>query len=311
MGKFYTCKRCHRADAELFSSYCSLCKSIVNEKEEREEERDQDRKSAEERSAEAIERATAALEEREEREDRRAELKADAIREAAYKRNNPGEYKCASCLYKTLNAFATKCPCCQANTPAGFWDWLLAHNAEMDRLKIQAARISASVPECQLMDIPDEPTDHSDSIAVYSALLFLWLLPFLIAKVFLLNHAQQGDSPPPAFILLIPALNWIGLLFSFPWLSGGFGVAVKTIGGAIGVSVGTAWFARWQFNSLKKEREEVIKKNDQRKLDRKTEIAKLILKEDAERNAQQTAEKSEAKAENRLTEPILRFRRPK
>lgn len=229
------------------------------------------------------------------REESREDLAAAAVYIADAK-NNPGEYYCPHCKFRTLKKGASRCPSCHGEPGLQYWVdvetkerdaklRVLAAEAEMSRLKTQTARISASVPECQLMDIPDEPTDHSDSIAVCSALLFLWLLPFLIAKVFLLNHAQQGDSPPPAFILLIPALNWIGLLFSFPWLSGGFGVAVKTIGGAIGVSVGTTWFARWQFNSLKKEREEVIKKNDQRKLDRKTEIAKLLRKEEAEQNA--------------------------
>ena len=215
----------------------------------------------------------------------RKESREDLVATAVYiadAKNNPGDYYCPHCKFRTLKRGAFRCPSCHGEPGRQYWAEI---ETKERAVEAEMARILALVPECQLMDIPDEPTDHGDSIAVFSALLFLWLLPFLIAKVFLLNHAQQGDSPPPAFILLIPALNWIELLFSFPWLSGGFGVAVKTIGWAIGISVGTTWFARWPSNSLKKEREEVIKKNDQRKLDRETEIVKLLQKEEDEQDA--------------------------
>lgn len=102
-----SCDRCGKHLNGFFDSICQECESIKTEREE-DREREEER---EEQAALDLERA---------REQSREDLAAAAAYIADAK-NNPGDYDCPSCLFRTLKKGASRCPKCHADPGRQYW----------------------------------------------------------------------------------------------------------------------------------------------------------------------------------------------
>lgn len=110
-----SCNRCGKTlHGLLLASLCPECKSIEREREndrEREEEREERATSNHSEMLDEIYRA-------------REQSREDAAEAAAYiadAKNNPGDYVCPSCLYRTLKKRASRCPKCRAEPGQQYW----------------------------------------------------------------------------------------------------------------------------------------------------------------------------------------------
>jgi len=101
------------------------CPDCQQAEERAENDRKEAAQAAEARAERAEEAAKELAERAEEAADERllaqAELQVAIARDQAYRVNNPGDYECPACLYKTLKRGATRCKC-GAVVLAEYWE---------------------------------------------------------------------------------------------------------------------------------------------------------------------------------------------
>lgn len=120
------CNRCGKYLPGFFDTICQECESIENERNE-DREREEER---EEEAALALERS---------REQSREDLAAAAVYIADAK-NNPGDYVCPSCMYRTLKKGASRCPKCHADPGRQYWEVVETSERDARLQKIAAAK---------------------------------------------------------------------------------------------------------------------------------------------------------------------------
>lgn len=169
----------------------------------------------------------------------RAEDTAYAIREADYRRANPGDYECPLCLYVSLKRGASRCPRCHGDVPSDHWARVFAAEgarAERKRAKEAAeaaewarnapareaaARAAAAAKEAEdriarNAEIASRKAARNAEIARgFLVVYFAYLFPALVLGVGTIWRSHvTGRSVLLGFTLfstLVPLLNWLAL----------------------------------------------------------------------------------------------------
>lgn len=145
----------------------------------------------------------------------------------AYAINNPGDHECPYCRFRTLRLDASRCPKCHSNISLDHWvpirrQLALQREAEERRAKIDAeARdqlaLQASLAETQEASVKRRRENRGGFAIVY----FGYLVPILsfvsaILWVRMFNGSSFMARSASDYLLLVPALNWLGLLGALP-----------------------------------------------------------------------------------------------
>jgi hypothetical protein len=203
---------CARHGGDGYSSDCPLC-------------------AAEERHAELLESNaanTAAL----------IEATRRTADEAEYRRQNPGDYDCPHCKYRSLKWNATRCPLCREPVNDEYWR-VVAERKERARQAALALAALEAEKQAQLAPILAEQraaeqrrkwedlkrSRRRPTIVRLAWLYFAYLLPtltilasFYIGSLFGIGVADIGPEQITAFLrenlvwYLIPALNWVQVI---------------------------------------------------------------------------------------------------
>jgi len=202
-------------------------------------------------TCESIERERQEDAEREERahEEHLEQLRENAYRaeRAAYERMNPGQYDCPACLYRTLKRRATRCPTCQASIPSEYWsqvdakekaekeEWERGAPASATRAaeEVKRARLAAELQERENAKQRAGDLGHAACYTFFTV-YYGYLLPVVCVftgvilaggfkTLFLLLRTSQ------AWLLLVPALNWLVALVLLVFGSDG-SVTLKKLG---------------------------------------------------------------------------------
>lgn len=131
--------RCHRHGGEGFEyDQCDMCQQAeidgARSKREMEiaiailENSRADREARERANTEAVEAA-----------ERASTDATKAAIEAAYLTNNPGDYECPTCKMISLRNNALRCPKCQKDVPANFWE-ILREKERAEALQMEERR---------------------------------------------------------------------------------------------------------------------------------------------------------------------------
>lgn len=111
-----SCNRCGKTLHGLLpASLCPECKSI-------ERDRENDREREEEREERAASNHSEMLDEIDRSKEQSREDIAAAAAYIANAKNNPGDYVCPSCLFRTLKKEASRCSKCHADIGRQYWD---------------------------------------------------------------------------------------------------------------------------------------------------------------------------------------------
>lgn len=128
------CNRCGKYLPSFFDSICQECESI-------ESERNEDREREEERQERAASDRYELIEQLVKTRTKSTEDLAIATVFLANNINNPGDYICPYCKFKTLKEEASCCPRCHKNIESKYWNSVdtprrlaeAARKAEVDR----------------------------------------------------------------------------------------------------------------------------------------------------------------------------------
>lgn len=117
----------------------------------------------------------------------------EAIREASYRRANPGEYECPECKYISLQRDAPRCPLCRGTVANVYWERV--HARERARIRRDAERREARIKSW-----------HVFWVACY----FPYLLPILsIVTTIALQTNVVHKITSQDLLFVIPGVNWL------------------------------------------------------------------------------------------------------
>ena len=174
---------------------------------------------AEKRHEELVELHDRSVEKAQERH----EEAVSAMRDAEYKRANPGDYKCPECFYFTLKRGAPRCPMCHAEVRSDYWPPIYAREQAQAEEAARRKRLAAEEwargePERQrrAKAEADEKERAARAIRQAEILGFFWkayfgyllpLLSFVTAAIIQGVELKFEEMIQGPFV--IPVLNWI------------------------------------------------------------------------------------------------------
>lgn len=203
------CNRCGKTLHGLLPGFlCPECKSI-------EREREEDREREEEREEQAASDLSEMLSESvRSREQSREDIAAAAVYIADAK-NNPGDYYCPSCKFRTLKKGASRCPKCHADPGLQYWAeveakereaWLRAKAAEDEWKRGEPARAAAARAAAAIKE-------RTGRWSIFWTFYYLYLLPTLVLTSGLFFVSGQIPALDwNTLIMALPGLNWLAIL---------------------------------------------------------------------------------------------------
>ena len=142
--------------------------------------------------------------------------------------NNPGDYDCPHCKFRTLKKWATCCPRCQKDTGPRYWDGLReeerraelrakAAKEEWERAAPARAAAAKAAQEEWERTAPARAAaakakKRAERWAPFWIIYFLYLLPFLSMVTSGLFSGELHKRSLGSLTMAIPELNWIGAL---------------------------------------------------------------------------------------------------
>lgn len=193
-----SCNRCGKTLHGLLPGFlCAECKSI-------ERERDEDREREEEREEQAAQTLSEMLSESTRSREQSREGLATAAVYIANAKNNPGDYNCPSCLFRTLKRGASRCPKCHADPSRQYW--VDVETKERDarlRAKEAAERAAKEAAEKAAQEAAERAESNrliyrlTNPNALLSLVVFFaFTLPVLIVPS--CSNMNQSDASKPS-----------------------------------------------------------------------------------------------------------------
>lgn len=184
--------------------------------------------------ADAEERKEAARAEMLERLEELRDSAPDAD-EIAYAINNPGEHVCPFCRFRTLRLDASRCAKCHSDISPDHWapirrQLALQRQAEEMQAKIVGeARAQAAAQAAQAAAREENERRRRSNKARFAMIYFGYLVPVLtlvscITWANLFMDIKPGAPSGGDFLMLVPGLNWLGILGACVGASKNFGI---------------------------------------------------------------------------------------